>query len=69
VFPDIKSAALRRQSGQRQSSAWLSGSGNRAGIDAHQQSVDRSQPNGAPQRAQITVRVDVKVGFNTILRA
>jgi hypothetical protein len=45
------------------------GSGNRAGTDAHQQPVDRPQPNDAPQLAQMTVRTGVKSGFDTMPRA
>jgi hypothetical protein len=42
-----------------------SGSGSRAGTEAHQHSADRPQPNDAPQRAQVTLRTGVKAGFGT----
>jgi hypothetical protein len=55
-------AALRRQAGQRQSSAAASGIGNRYGSSAHQQPPPRLHSNAAPQRAQASFRGGLGAG-------
>ena len=55
-------AALRRQAGQRQSSACAAGIGSLVGSAAHQQSPPRPQSKRVPQRAQARRR-DVAAGW------
>ncbi|MBR0719000.1 hypothetical protein JQ632_34310 [Bradyrhizobium liaoningense] len=61
---DSPAAALRRHSRHRQSSP-SAGIGSFAVSSAHQQSPDSEQPNSAPQREHVTLRIETACNGNS----